>query len=49
MGISLSLLSIAVLLLAAWMDHRARRRVQKVKAYDVSPEAVCLVMQEEDR
>lgn len=40
MAIFLSLLAIAVLLLAAWVDCRARRRVQAIKAHDVTPDAV---------
>lgn len=40
MTVFLSLLAIAVLLLTAWLNRRARRRVQAIKAHDITPDAI---------
>lgn len=51
MKVWLSLIAIVVLLLAAWMDYRARHRVARVVATaetgDVTPEAVRHLMSRE--
>ncbi|WP_161801007.1 hypothetical protein [Kitasatospora griseola] len=40
MAVLLSLLAVAALTLTAWLDCRARRRVQAIKARDVTPAAI---------